>query len=115
MTLIHLMHIWRNWILDTPRLTIKKNFVSTELFGEIIYSLNAFVVICKRMRDLGNLVLDPRLLGTDQVETAFAIMFSAIKYRRSLSGCCENDSSLRAQGRRAPNGAARLLQAAVVL
>ena len=70
---INFLGIWRNYIKDTPGMTLSKNFLSRETFTDILLSCHTAVFLICYMRDcFPNNECMLELTGTDLVESYFS-------------------------------------------
>ena len=77
------MQTWHNWVMEQG-LSIRDNFISHQMFSEMLFSLNAFIILCQRLRDRGYHPLYPPFFSSDQVEHLFAMLVGAVKFKRSI-------------------------------
>lgn len=65
--------IWRNWILITPGLSLKKNFLTRECFQDVLLSCHFVVILISYFRDeFPDLECALNITGTDCCERYFS-------------------------------------------
>ena len=93
--------IWRNWIIETPKLTLKTNFISRETFIDTLTSCHfAVSLICYCRDNFSSIELHLEESGTDCCESYFSNMgqwvgnkhnYSFADMRRNQSHCIRLD------------------------